>query len=579
MSSDVSCDISTDISDGYTSLRYTDGANVIDMCNDDMRYEVHTVGGLDSQMHYKCWEYYVGFDPDIVNGTYLLSGKKNGFPIVDADVEIEPYRCVNYSSILHGDAFDYVNDLIRDEILDGKYVRATCLPHCVHALGVVPKADGSFRPITDCKRPLGVSINNYMEETFQHFTYCTVDQVAENMLEGCYMASVEIASAYRSVPILPEHWKYQAISWMVDGEISDLFDTRLCFGLRCAPYIFTMISNFVSETMERLGYLHVVNYIDDFLVYGKNFEECQQAQTVLIHLLGQLGFRVSWKKCSTPSTKVRYLGIDFNSISMEISLPESKLIKLRSEMDFFRDKTRATKKQLQRLCGILSHSSKVIKGGRTFSRRVIDLLKGLSEGNPRIRLSDDFRKDLYWWDQFAEKFNGKEKIIHSTNGSQVHVFTDSCLEGYGLVVGTDWQAGFFNSSSLPQGHDLLAQCHKHWENVCVVDQTNINYLELMPVVAALRRYAPHWKDLHAIIFSDNTQVVSMINKGVSANADCMDHIREMFWITAGNNIYLTARHIPGFLNILPDMLSHVYHNNSLEFLQGFDLCCRRLEAD
>ena len=81
-----------------------------------------------------------------------------------------------------------------------------------------------------------------------------------------------------------------------------------------------------------------------------------------------------------------------------------------------------------------------------------------------------------------------------------------------------------------------------------------------------------------IIFTDNTQVVSMVNKGVSANSNCMDSIREMFWITANNNIYLTARHFPGSLNVLPDLLSRVYANNALNSLDDFDLCCSGLKG-
>ena len=31
-------------------------------------------------------------------------------------------------------------------------------PTCVHSLGAVTKSDGGLRPITDCKRPIGLSI-------------------------------------------------------------------------------------------------------------------------------------------------------------------------------------------------------------------------------------------------------------------------------------------------------------------------------------------------------------------------------------------------------------------------------------
>ena len=553
--------------------------STMSMCDDELRFHKHDLGGLTSQMNSRCWEYYLQYETDSIVRDYLTNGINHGFAIVDSDIQIDSYRCMNYKSVLSTEAFVYVNDLIFKEISDGKYVRAASEPVCVHALGVVPKSDGTFRPITDCKRPLGYSINNYMDSTFQHFTYCTVDEVASNMSENCFMATVDIASAYRSIPIFPDQRKFQAIAWPIDGELCDLLDTHLSFGLRCAPYIFTKISNFVVSTMDRLGYHYVINYIDDFLVYGDSYEECQEAQTVLIHLLGQLGFYVSWKKCTSPARKIKYLGINFDSILMELSLPDDKLLKLYHEIEFFKNRKRATKRQLQRLCGVLSHCSKVVRGGRTFSRRVIDLLKGLPDGNPRIRLSEEFRQDLDWWCRFAAEFNGKEKIISKSISYSASIQTDSCLKGYGLVIDADWQAGYFNSSVLPEGKDILQDDHGHWENITVPDQTNINFLELVPVHQALIRKVDQWSDSHVIIFSDNTQVVSMINKGISSNDDCMHIIREMFWIAARNNIYLTARHIPGELNILPDLLSRISDSNSLESLNSFDLCCRRVTRD
>ena len=162
---------------------------VLCMCDDILRICSNQIGGLSSQLNVACWEYYVGYEPDLKLRSYLLDGVTNGFAIVDHDSVITPYRCHNYGSVMSGQAFDYVNNLILNEIKLGKYVRAGTEPHCVHALGAVSKADGSYRPITDCKRPLGGSINNYMDETFHQFTYCTVDQVAAGMSKDCYMAT------------------------------------------------------------------------------------------------------------------------------------------------------------------------------------------------------------------------------------------------------------------------------------------------------------------------------------------------------------------------------------------------------
>lgn len=83
--------------------------------------------------------------------------------------------------------FSVINELICRELQEGKYVIANKVPKCVHALGVVSKTDGSFRPVTDCRRPLGASINNFMLETHHPFSYNTVDYVASMMQLGCVL--------------------------------------------------------------------------------------------------------------------------------------------------------------------------------------------------------------------------------------------------------------------------------------------------------------------------------------------------------------------------------------------------------
>ena len=300
--------------------------SVINPCPISLRlHKPVLVSGVQSQLNPQTWSYYLEHEDDIDLQSYLWTGVSEGFDIVNRDVDIDPYECPNYNSCITGPAFQFVDNLILNELDQGKFVLASEKPHCVHALGAVPKSDGSFRPITDCKRPLSRSINNYMDTTF---SYASTDQVCDMMTQGCYMATVDIASAYRSVSVHPDQWTYQGNSWPIQGHTTYLYDVRLSFGLRCAPFIFTQLSNFVVRTMKRLGYANVISYIDDFIVVESTREKCVQSQAVLFELLGSLGFEVSWKKCTAPATMVRYLGIDFDSMEMTLSLPEDKVDKL-----------------------------------------------------------------------------------------------------------------------------------------------------------------------------------------------------------------------------------------------------------
>ena len=541
-------------------------------------FKPYFLGGLPIQWNLEAWEHELKYENDIDLRNYLSKGVLNGFDIVD-NVDIAPYHQKNYSSATKGDAKKYIDNLFQTEISEYKLLRTDKKPTCIHSIGAVPKQGGKFRPVTDCSEPSQFSINSYMSSTFREFSYHSVDHVTELIQPGMFMASVDIADAYRTVSVSPDQWKYQGLEWTLNGKTNYYCDTRLCFGIRCAPFIFTEISNFVVRCLNRRGYFTVINYLDDFWVGGRTFDECCKIQNVLISLLISLGFRVNFSKCIGPTQCIRYLGVLFDSNRMSVLLPEDKINKLLSEISFFQDKTRATRRQIQRLCGILAHCSKVVRAGRTFSRRIIDLLKSLPvKGNPRIKLTEEFRKDVSWWSRFVRVFNGKATIIKYNFGQGPIFITDSSKSGYGLYSGEDWQCGFFNTDTAPIWELATDPYHNHWININFDSDVNINVLELVPVWQAVRRYSGIWRDLHVLCLSDNTQVVSMINKGISVNHVAMEMLREIFMICAMGNIYITARHIGTNDNKICDYLSRLKMESNPSDFPMF-LCCSNSIAE
>lgn len=310
--------------------------------------------------------------------------------------------------------------------------------------------------------------------------------------------------------------------------------------------------------MIRRGYYAVLNYIDDFICFGNSFDECQKVQMVLVNLLRRLGFDISWKKCSSPSLITKYLGLNFDSANMQIILPQDKLDRLYAELEFFSGKSRATKLQLQKLCGVLSHCARVVHGGRIFSKRINMLLKGSSK-NKRIRLNDGFHQDLSWWKHFAAWFNGRASVISYNYGEGPWFATDASSTGYGVFAPGDWLGGFFNAAGELPKIFRNDTGHNHWANIELplieAENNNINFWELVPVYMAILRFAPACRNMHVVTFSDNLQVVHAINKGTSCNASSMNLLRCIFWLCVQSNVYLTARYIPGKSNIIPDLLS------------------------
>jgi hypothetical protein len=86
-----------------------------------------------------------------------------------------------------------------------------------------------------------------------------------------------------------------------------------------------------------------------------------------------------------------------------LKLPPEKLGRLN---DLTRQWRSCTKRELLSLIGHLSHACRVVRAGRTFLRRMIDLSSVPKELHHRVRLNKGFQSDLHWWVAFLEGWNG-----------------------------------------------------------------------------------------------------------------------------------------------------------------------------
>ena len=177
--------------------------------------------------------------------------------MVDPDAVIDPYVCVNYKSAICFDNKDLLHELLLDEMSCDKITITSEPPMCVHALGV----------ITDCKHPIGESVNCHMTNTFSTFSYVSCHDAISLKSPDCYMCCVDLQSAYRSVNIHPD-------------------DRKFC-GRQCD---FGEGPVWLTES-----------YFDDFFLVEQTKEKCTESMNTLLIVLRRLGFYISYKKLSPPS--------------------------------------------------------------------------------------------------------------------------------------------------------------------------------------------------------------------------------------------------------------------------------------
>lgn len=131
----------------------------------------HTLGGCPVQLN-RCGFYrelYLSGEQDPM-ADFLFYGICHGFDIIDPGCMAQ-YFCGNYKSIEVQEFRLQMDKIVSDELGTGKISMVETPPGCVHSLGAVRKSNGKLGPITDCRRPLGDSINNFMRFTYAPFHY------------------------------------------------------------------------------------------------------------------------------------------------------------------------------------------------------------------------------------------------------------------------------------------------------------------------------------------------------------------------------------------------------------------------
>ena len=499
----------------------------------------------------------------------------DGCPIVDSPVE--PYECRNYLSITCPENSPKMDLIISRELKESMVSKVNVKPTCIHALGAVPKGNGGIRQITDCSRPEGLSVNSHCTSLLKEFCFKNVDNVVDVLESGDFMTIVDIKAAYRSVPIRADHRVYQGFRWTLNGHDGWFQDNRLSFGLRLGPMYFNYVSTFIYDVLTDKG-LKVVNYLDDFIAVAPSYQDCILAQEVLVSTLRFLGFHVAFDKLVHPSNNVTYLGIEIDSVNMELRLPQNKLFKLRELLDIAVNRKRISRKELESLGGHLSHCSHVVRGGRIFCRSVYALYKTMIKSNKRfVTIPDWVRADLQWWLKLCVMFNGTSKMVKECYHHAM--VSDSSLKGFGVYLGQDWCAGTWHDEDcINLASDCTHVCSKPL--VDKFDDKNINVLELWPVLIGLKRWAPMLRNMSLIVYTDNTQVLFMLLNGKSSNVTCMHWIRELFWTCAFYNIDLIPKYINTVNNLVADTLSRIPYSNVScrlnELLGGSELCCLNL---
>ena len=392
-------------------------------------------------------------------------------------------------------------------------------------LFLVPKPENKWRPVID------LSVVN----TFLHvptFKMETAEVIRASLQAGEWVASIDLTDAYFHVPIHQKFQKY--LRFHVQGQAYQF--RALPFGIATAPLEFTRVVKEVKFIALSQG-VRIHQYLDDWLVRAKDPDSCARDVQKLISLVGKLGWIVNLKKSElNPTQDLEFLGYRFNLREGLVYPNQKKLDKLKILAVSILQGHNTTPRKLMSLIGVMASMEKTVPLGRIHKRPFQWFLKtnwqfpqSLDKVVPISQLIKDH---LAWWMDPQNLLKGSN--LHQKEHN-ILMFTDASEKGWGAHLNNCTVSGFWQ----PSEKDF-----------------NINILELKAVFLALKHFQGQLRQKIVLVSSDNSTVVSYINKegGTHSFEMCTLMWRILAWSNA-REIQIRARHIPGNLNVIADSLS------------------------
>ena len=474
--------------------------------------------------------------PDQAFAQYVMQGLQSGFRVGCSPSK--PLRSAKSNMHSAREHSQVIDGYLAEEVELGRIVGPIHNPGGVHVnrFGVIPKSvPGKWRLITDLSAPQGYSVNDGIAKELCSLSYISVDDIAHQAVQlgrGALLAKLDIKSAYRLVPVHPSDRPLLGMAWHDEVYV----DTRLPFGLRSAPKIFTAVADALEWGIRQRGVRFVGHYLDDFATFGPpDSPECQENVRTIMDTCKELGVPLAPEKQEGPTTKLTLLGIEINTEDATLALPPAKLLRLQQDVARWDTNKSCTRKELESLLGTLQFACRVIPAGRSFLRRMIALLSQVKSAHHHIRLNRHFRSDLAWWKVFSSGWNGVGLLPQRDEAPAVCLATDASGSwGCGGWYGSRWFQLQW-PQSLEQGH--------------------IAVKELIPIVIALAVLGKYWCRRRVTCYCDNGAVVAVMRSRCCRDPALMHLLRCMFFFEARFSCKLSVVHISGVLNDRADDLS------------------------
>ncbi|KAL0234732.1 hypothetical protein PCE1_001768 [Barthelona sp. PCE] len=441
----------------------------------------------------------------------------------------------------------------------------------VNDVFAIPKDNGKWRVIMDAPEAHDASIMLPVA--------LPGERIAKLIPRDAYMASIDLSS-----------WFYHN---MMDEATSMFFVfkhqdeyyrfTRTPFGSSIAGNISNSVSSMIAALVNQCGSCCEV-YVDDFIIYGKDYEVVRRTVHAIQYLCFILGIQINMdKSVLTPTKRINWLGYHFDTYSgnaTKVRIADDKcrgMIKVVQEhiQHLIKFEGSISLEDAMSLAGKLESKSFACPKLKRYAERIQEIIRDTVRISIRAPIEQEcipcYRKKHLQNTLIPQKLcpeylqimrEALESLTRNANreidvrAEDVIIMSDACLNGHREGHGgfTSRNGEFLNElkeAALEPG-TLLRELELDPDES---ESYMIMHAEIQALHTIVKTAAPLNPNSDFLIGNDNTAVVYGLRTGRSRNMVLDQCIKSILALFEKYNIRMNLMYVQSKINIAADYLS------------------------
>jgi hypothetical protein len=375
-----------------------------------------------------------------------------------------------------------------------------------------------------------------------------VREIRNLLPAGCWMASIDLESAYLHVPINRADRR-----WLAFQALGRRF--RFCtmiFGLSPAPAAFTRLLRPLLAELHRRGVMCSI-YLDDMIIWAPTRARCFESINQTLDLLESLGLKVNYDKCALfPTQRIKYLGLLWDSRVQRVLLDPDRLLSLRRQarktLSLAR-RDRLTVRRLAKMNGMAVAAMPAMQAAHLYRHAMQKCVAFAlrTQGGPRakaawdspVALTPSATRELQWWASRQPALcNGRP---WRTPPADAVLTADASPWGWGATFRPPNSSELLAVQRLWPAHDV--ERTSNWKEATAVDRAYSTFKDSIQSGSTL------------LVRTDNTTTLSILRRFGSRIKSLGLALHNLLHDCVSRRVTLVAEHISGSDNYLADTLS------------------------